>query len=106
MNKAQISIWIDEFLKDNSLENIKDLDRSNLIKLCERFSNTIIIKDKTFLGLDGFLTYKLGILLNKAVKNSNDEESVKDVEDFLNYTKKFLGFKEDKGGFKLIEEDE
>lgn len=106
MNKAQISIWIDEFLKDNSLENIKDLDRSNLIELCERFSNTIIIKDKTFLGLDGFLTYKFGILLNKAVKNPNDEESVKDVENFLNYTKKFLGFKEDNGGFKLIEEDE
>lgn len=76
------------------------------------FFNMVEVRGKVYYGVGGFLQNIYGRLLQawheeakkyEGVKCSNVPELVtkfNEIDEFLEYTKKYLGFKEEQGGFK------
>ena len=114
MDRKYFEEDIDEFLAEKQIQDLKELTKSDLVDIAERFFGLFEAHGHLFLGLDSFLQYKYGCLLEKWFNEAKNHEGKKvnevpelvslskDIDDFRAFTKKFLGFDYSKGTFEEI----
>ena len=107
-----------DYFKDSVISEIEkrgmsqdDLPIDLMADIASEFFNMIQVKGFTFCGIEGYLMYIYGCLLqrwNEEAKKYAEEKLSdvpelvaiqKDIDEFLEYTKKYLGFEEERGGF-------
>lgn len=102
----------------NGIKYIPETDKTvevngNLYESINNFG-MIEVHGSVYCGIEGYLQYVYGCMLskwlNEAIKHDGMKVSdvpelvamKKEIDTFLEYTEKFLGFKEVDGGFKEI----
>jgi len=121
MNKGKereyINFHVKDFLASRgiSTDNLKEIHISmeQLNEMSEMFLDFLFIGDKQFLGVDGWLQWIYGCLLERfyqSCKKYNDvkvsevpelQELYRNIDEFTFFAEKYLGYKCVDGGFEF-----
>ena len=105
MTDEHIQMYIEEFLSDNNLQDTDKLTMQDLIALARRFINVVEANGHSFIGIDGWLQWIYGCLLqswHNLPKHPDSPEltaASKRIEDFRAFAKSFLHFDYSEGTF-------
>ena len=110
-----------EYFKQNVISELKergispdDMPIDLIADIAGDFFGMVEVREKVYCGIGGFLQNIYGCLMqtwyeeakkHKGVKCSDVPELVakfNEIDEFLKYTKKYLGFEEINGGFKEV----
>ena len=112
-----------EYFRQNIISELKDSGLSPddmpvdlIADIAGNFFNMVEVRGRVYCGVGGFLQHIYGCLLQIWMEEAKKHEGVKcsdvpelvaklnEIEKFLEYTKKYLGFEENNGGFKEVKE--
>ena len=111
MTDEHIKIYIEDFMTERGLKEGDNLTESDLMEFAKLFIRVVDANGKVFLGVDSWLMWIHGCLLQKSYKLSlkHPWEKVKDVpelvaahnaiEEFERFATLYLGFDYDKGAW-------
>ena len=110
-----------EYFKQNVISELKergispdDMPIDLIADIASDFFGMIEVRESVYCGIAGFLQHIYGCLLQTWHEEAKKHENVKcsevpelvvkfnEIDNFLKYTKKYLGFEEINGGFKEV----
>ena len=112
-----------EYFKQNVISELKnrglspdDMPVDLIADIAGDFFNMVEVRGRVYCGIEGFLQHIYGCLLQIWMEEAKKHEGVNysdvpefvaklnEIDNFLKYTKKYLGFEEINGGFKEVKE--
>ena len=115
MDKSYFIECITDELNRKGIQDVKDAKIDDVASIASEFFGMIEVRGHIFFGINGYLQYVYGCLLDKWFKEAKNHEGVKcsdvpelvsiqkETDEFLEYTKRFLGFEYVDGNFVEIE---
>ena len=111
MTDEHIKLYIEEFMAERGIKEGDNLTESDLMEFARLFLGVVDVNDRVFLGVDGWLMWIHGCLLNvwfdlakhhEGEKISEVQELVamgKILDEFLEFSRVYLGFDYKEGAF-------
>ena len=115
MDKSYFIECVTDGLNRKGIQDVKDATIDDVASIASEFFGMIEVRGHVFYGINGYLQYLYGCMLDKWFKEAKKHEGVKcadvpelvsmqkEIDGFLEYTKEFLGFEYADGTFKEIE---
>ena len=118
MDKSYFIECVTDELNRKGIHDLKEATIDDIASIAGEFFGMIEVQGHVFFGINGYLQYIYACMLDKWFKEIKKHEGVncsdvpelvsiqQEIDGFLEYTKKFLGFTYVEGSFKEIEKDE
>ena len=115
MDKSYFVECFTDELNRKGIQDLKDATIDDVAEIASEFFGMIEVRGHVFIGINGFLQHVYGCLLDKWFKEAKKHKGVKcadvpelvsmqkEIDGFVEYTKRFLGFEYVDGSFVEIE---
>lgn len=114
MDKSYFIECVTDELNRKGIQDLKDATIDDVASIASEFFGMIEVRGHVFCSIDGYLQNIYGCMLDKWLKESKKYKVAKcsdvpelvsmqkEIDEFLDYTKRFLGFEYADGSFKEL----